>query len=1431
MTIRYVSSVPWLRRVAWLPLTSLAAGPWVVACGTSPEAEEIATDLPGQALEQVRSFGPPVALGSGAQTTSDYTLFEVPAVRPVAVLRNSPLLAVTNTVDDHLEILKREGNQLRRCGAVKVGMRPVAVAATVDESREAELWVSNHISDSVSVVRVDTHTCRGEVARTLHVGDEPRDLVVARNHDGKPRVFVTTAHRGQRHAVASARSGQDLVRTPDEKDNRGLADVFVFDPSGPSEPLTVVNLFTDTPRALAVGDGVVYAAGFHTGNRTTAVISERVVQRGRDSLERLLARDERGDFIERGGELLLASGVAGVARMEGGNAAVSGAGRCVPDPRFDGFESLQQLCVQTDDEHRVSRVVVQSGTVNPACQCTSGDGTLQPTTAVIVKFFDSPSECGADFTTFPDGTRGCWLDSAPGGVATPALQAQLQSPPMEWNDEVKLGLPDLDVFAIDVERFTVERAFGGVGTILFNAAVQPQTGLLFVTNTDAHNLTRFEGAAEAASTTVRGHLHESRVTVIDPARGAVQPVHLNTHIDYTRCCERVPGENEKSFAFPTGIAFSPSGEHVYFTALGSDKLGIASAASFGGGFDNERARASGDLSDITLSDDPANPAGPIGLEVDDGGSVYVKTHFTNELLVIDPVAERISARVAFPTPEPRSIREGRHVLYDARLTSSHGDSACASCHVFGDFDSLSWDLGDPDNVTVKNPGPFATPPELAGLSGIVRDPFGVDPENRPQTPDFRSNKGPMNTQTLRGLANHGPQHWRGDRTRRFQAEPGRQPDFGSLDENSSFNEFDVAIAGLNGNDVLLDPALFQRFSDFALQVTLPPNPIRNLDNSLTKAQARARASYFGCSSMTDQQFEARECTAQDGRLVNVDTATQECFCATSVVVTTLANVPRVEAFAGLLAALFANDELRTAVIAIANDRLGLPAEALPRSAELAAGLTAAIAAIGGVDRTPGELGLFSVEAAEALSGLTGNLLGVVELSATFGTATGATLLGALAAAIPADALPAGAPAFTPDTLQSTIEDTFAVSNLNLRVLADEAARGTSAFRDFLGGCDPRERFECGLRLTDSFDSCHGCHTLDPKGNAEFGIFRPGFFGSSGTYSFEALSQMFKVPHLRNAYQKVGMFGLSSSELTVPESVLGVRKGGFFARENAFLGPQVRGFGFLHDGAADTLHRFHGATVFSRTAPGGGQGAPGAPDGFSAETPADDTRASCLASVRSAPASALELAAPELRATLQLCLDPSPLPDACFLDPLGATCESTLAALAVQRGEPGFGDRFKTQILPLCFQLGSMLEGGAEDGDCFPEGLRARAELESFMLAFDSNLAPMVGQQLTFTRRNVPLRELRPLLAAAEKGECDAALRQRNDSFLVIEPEAGRPERTQLEDLVGGVVSLGDLLGNGAPITITCYPPQPNKAEARRSAFDRGWSRSGHRPRR
>src|SRR5262249_27948783 len=95
--------------------------------------------------------------------------------------------------------------------------------------------------------------------------------------------------------------------------------------------------------------------------------------------------------------------------------------------------------------------------------------------------------------------------------------------------------------------------------------------------------------------------------------------------------------------------------------------------------------------------------------------------------------------------------------------------------------------------------------------------------------------------------------------------------------------------------------------------------------------------------------------------------------------------------------------------------------------------------------------------------------------------------------------------------------------------------------------------------SDVVQTCNGCHALNPAAGA---------FGTDGFSSFENETQDFKIPHLRNLYQKVGMFGMPA----VPNF--------FNSGNNGDQGPQVRGFGFLHDGSTDTLFRFHNATVFN-----------------------------------------------------------------------------------------------------------------------------------------------------------------------------------------------------------------------------------------------------------
>jgi DNA-binding beta-propeller fold protein YncE len=883
---------------------------------------------------------------------STFTLFESGQVRPLALSPSGRLLFACNTPDNRLEVFRVHRQGLHPLGSVAVGLEPVAVAARTDR----EVWVVNHLSDSVSIVRLDDdlegrdgdddrpdagrRLAPGWVAQTLLVGDEPRDILFAGKRHG--RAFITTAHRGQ-----NAGFDPELL-TP----GVGRADVWVFDAENPGAglggaPLARITLFSDTPRALAASpDGsVVYAAGFLSGNRTTTITE-------------------------------------GVVTANGGT----------PPPQ-----------------------------VNHA-------GVPQAPTGLIVKF---------------DGTH--WVDELG----------------RQWDSKIRFSLPDKDVFILDADANPPAPvsgpggSFSGVGTVLFNMVVNPVSGHVYVSNTDSQNQTRFEGPGLAGHT-VRGHLAESRITVLGPG---VTPRHLNKHINFVDCCNPNPNEeNQKSLAFPTGMEITADGSTLYVAALGSSKVGVFSTAA---------------LEADTFVPDTANQivvsgGGPTGLALDERrGRLYVLTRFNNSIAIVDTAGKRELGSVALHNPEPEHIVRGRRFLYDASFSSAHGDSACASCHIFGDFDALAWDLGVPENDEIPNAGIFTVPPE----------PFGV-------SRNFQALKGPMTTQSLRGLANHGAMHWRGDRQNNSEASV--QPDGGAFDEFTAFMKFNVAFPSLVGRSDQFSTADMEAFTRFVLEITYPPNPVRSLDDSLRP---------------------------------------------------------------------------------------------------------------------------------------------------------------------------------------------------------DEQA-GKDLFMD-------------PARKTDSFFECNGCHVLKRDGNAEFGVAKPGFFGTDGRFSFENEPQIFKIPHLRNLYQKVGMFGMPRAPFFLPESPDP-------SVENAFTGDQIRGFGYFHDGSCDTLFRFHSTVTFLQRPPG-------------------------------------------------------------FLGPQ----------------DPG-----NPTGIPLS-----------------PEGFAERNNLARFMLAFDSNLKPIVGQQVTFTGQNsaAALPRLQLMMARADAGDCELIAKRGARGYLYVGGGRFRPDRSH-EPLVP---EAGLRLLSGQPqgqVTFTCVPP-------------------------
>ena len=630
-----------------------------------------------------------VLVAAASARAGSFVNFESGHVRPLALSPVGDRLFAVNTPDNRLAIYTLGAGGLTLAAEVPVGLEPVAVAARTNLDGRTEAWVVNHLSDSVSIVEVDpTDPTRSRVTQTLLVGDEPRDLVFAGS--GHDRAFITCARRGQNRFPSDPAGGPQITTA-----GVGRADVWVFSANNlgaalGGTPLTIVQLFGDTPRALAASPdgGAVFAAVLDSGNRTTTITEQVVAANG---------------------------------------------GLPPPPP---------------------------------------GSTPGAPSTGLIVQF---------------DPATGHWEDEIG----------------RNWSPSVAFSLPDDDVFVLDADASPPVRTgiVSGVGTVLFNMAVRPTNGKLYVANTDARNEVRFEPM-------VRGHLAESRITVVSGT--VATPHHLNPHIDY----DVVPGpqaEIDRSLAFPMDLAFSSDGQTVFVAGFGSAKVGAFKADDLEAGV-------------ITEAQIPVGQ-GPSGIVLDaPRDRLYVMNRIDGTISMVanasNPATRAVTDTVALRfDPSPPAVRDGRIFLYDARH-SAHGDSACASCHIFGDFDGLAWDLGDPFGTVVSNPNPFRVSP----------------PGGNPQ---FHPMKGPMTTQSLRGLADPaGPMHWRGDRT------GGSDPGGDALSEDQAFKKFNPAFVGLLGAASQLSTTDMQAFTDFILTVRYPPNPIRALDGSLNATQASGQTIFL-----------------------------------------------------------------------------------------------------------------------------------------------------------------------------------------------------------------------------------------------------------------------------------------------------------------------------------------------------------------------------------------------------------------------------------------------------------------------------------------------------------------------------------------------------------------------------------------------------------
>lgn len=412
-----------------------------------------------------------------------------------------------------------------------------------------------------------------------------------------------------------------------------------------------------------------------------------------------------------------------------------------------------------------------------------------------------------------DGTRLYVASLLSGNQTTVLPSAAAPNPPSPTNpllpaapktalivpaNDVRIGWTTLDndVAEINTSTNTLLRWIGGVGTNLFALAIHPD-GSLWCANSESNNLTRFEPE-------LRGDFVKHRLSRIALPGTVVTPHDLNPGIG--RETTPNPAAIALALAQPTSLVFSPDGTRAWTAAYNSDRIAEVDPAT-GSILRRVDIRAGSDL-----------VRGPRALVLSaDGTRVFVlnKNSDTLTTVVVADGALVAESRIGSMDTILPDHRIGRGVLNDARL-SGNGTISCATCHLDADHDGLAWDLGDPGGEMVSIPS--------ADLS--IHD---TAVYNR----DLHPMKGPMVTQTLRGLALNDSAvtipaaavvtkfHWRGDKP--------------------SIQSFNAVFPNLMGGTAR-PAAEMDKLADYLRSLLHHPNPNRNLDRSLKTNLNGANAS-------------------------------------------------------------------------------------------------------------------------------------------------------------------------------------------------------------------------------------------------------------------------------------------------------------------------------------------------------------------------------------------------------------------------------------------------------------------------------------------------------------------------------------------------------------------------------------------------------------
>ncbi len=170
-----------------------------------------------------------------------FQLFESPQVNPIVLNETGTRLYVANTTSNSVSVVNTADSYT--IGTIEVGLDPSSLAVRPGAN---ELWVSNHVSDSVSIIDIAPgsptenrviDTIQSVDTQGVTLFDEP--VGIAFTADGS-KAFVALSSRNQ---------------------------IAVIDPA--TRTVTSrLNVRAQEPRAIAVRNGLLYVIAEESGNRT-----------------------------------------------------------------------------------------------------------------------------------------------------------------------------------------------------------------------------------------------------------------------------------------------------------------------------------------------------------------------------------------------------------------------------------------------------------------------------------------------------------------------------------------------------------------------------------------------------------------------------------------------------------------------------------------------------------------------------------------------------------------------------------------------------------------------------------------------------------------------------------------------------------------------------------------------------------------------------------------------------------------------------------------------------------------------------------------------------------------------------------------------------------------------------------------------------------